>query len=206
LLIALGLLTSWATSSIVAQTKPSKRKAAPQGAAAPQIARVPKPSPNLSDGVVTRELDLNTVINDEPNPQEKLAAFLRSGAGAEATLIRMDATANGRHVLVSQSVHLLERSANTSYVWALRVSQGPASKIQRLSEHYYVNQIFQVPAELMQVAPTFNESFELAPGVYHVEVSLHRIPARFDLTQLNDDNIKHFSKVAFGTKRIVVAD
>jgi len=37
-----------------------------------------------------------------------------------------------------------------------------------------------MPADTVQMAPTFKEAIELVPGAYHMEVSLYRIPAPFD--------------------------
>jgi len=215
MLVVLGFLAFWATSSIVAQTRSARTRRDSQQIADSQGGK-PSTTPPMGWTVTqTRRVNANEPVPDKPNAQELLAAFVRSSVGGEATLLQMDATTNGRQVVVSESAHILEKSPDASYVWALRVYRGankqpgqaPKKLADRLmSEHYYVNQIFQVPADLMQMKPTFKETFELEPGVYHVQVSLERIRPNFDLRQLNDENIKQFKGGVSGIKRIVIAE
>jgi hypothetical protein len=216
LLAILGLATFWATSAIVAQTKSARIKRALEHETDSPDAKLVTAPPMISTvGQVVQNADGNARVAQNPDPQEVLDAFVRSSEDAEATLLHWEATTNGRQVVVSESVQILEKSPNASYVWALRVYRGAnkqpgtvAKKLadRLLSEHYYANQIFQVPAGLMQMKPTFKETLELEPGVYHVQVGLHRIRPNVDLRQLNDENIKQFKDGVSGIKRIVVTD
>jgi hypothetical protein len=215
LAVILGLLTFWATSSIVAQTKSARMKRASQHETDSPSGKVVAPPPMVSTVAKTRQVNGNEPVVNEPDPREVLDAFARSGTLSEARLIQMDVTTVGRRVDVSESVHILEKSPNASYVWALRVYRGAdkqpgqvATKLadRLLSERYYVNQSFHVPADLMQMKPTFKETFELGPGVYHVQVSLERIRPNVDLRQINDENIRQFKGGVSGIKRIVITD
>jgi hypothetical protein len=214
LLVVLGLLTSWTTSSIVGQLKAARLKRPSQQAGDSREGKVAAARPIASNSATVRRVDANAPVARALNPQEVLDEFLRSSAGAEATLLQMEATTNGRNVVVSQSVRILEKSPNAAYVWALRVyreaTKQPAEKLAErlLLERYYVNQIFQVPANVVQMQPTFREAFELEPGVYYVRVALHRIRPNFDLRQVTDQSIKQFKDGdgVTGMERIVIAN
>ena len=162
-----------------------------------------------------RELNDNAAVAQNRNPQDVLDAFLKLPADADLTLLQMDAKANGRNVVVSQSVHVLEKIPDASYVWALRVYQfatelprQPATKAPRklLLERYYLNQIFHVPANVMQIRPTFSEALVLEPGVYFIQVTLHRVRPDVDVRQLTEESVKQSNAGVTGMKRIVIPD
>lgn len=216
LLVVLGLLTSWATSSIVAQTKSARTTSGSQQTGARQAPAAPAQIPIVSTVVQpVRDAGANMQAANDRNPQEVFDEFLRSSVLAETTLLQMEATATGRQVVVSEAVHIMDKSPKASYVWALRVYRGqseePGQPVKTLperllSEHYYVDQTFQVPGDEMQMKPTFREVLELEPGVYYVEVSLHRIRPTFDVVKLTNDSVKQSMRRASDIKRVVIAD
>jgi hypothetical protein len=214
-LVALGVLTSWATRAIVAQTKSARTAVASRLAAAPQAGAAAARPPMVSTAVQSvRESGPNLPAANVRTPQEVFDQFVRSTMLAETTLLGMEATGAARQVIVSESVHIMEKS-KASYVWALRVYRGPSDQPGQppkklserlLSERYYFNQVFQVPGDEMQMTTSFREAFELEPGVYFVEVGLHRIRPNFDLQGLNNESVKQFKSRVSDIKRVVVTD
>ena len=104
--------------------------------------------------------------------------------GSVSTLLNMDATTNGRQVTISQSVRVLEKIPNASRVWVLRIFRDTAAEPGQQSkkrqqvpvlERCYTNQLFHVPADAVEMRPTFREAVELEPGAYLIRVSLIRM-------------------------------
>lgn len=191
LLVFLGvLLTWWATSSLVAQTKSSQMIAT-------------KPHGTLTVG--PRRDHGKTVPDFHKGPEAKLRDFLQSTDTCQVSLGSFNASADGRQVVVSANFPILERPPHATFLWALCVYDGTTKPkmAKMLSEHYYLNQLFQLPEDQVEMSPTFSETFPLAPGVYRVHVSLYRLPANFDLTSLRTTEPMRFF---YGSKRIVVTD
>jgi hypothetical protein len=208
LLVILGGLTCWTTSSIVGRTKAARAKRPSQ-----QDGKAPPVVSSVITSVV--EVNGNPPVAHDLNPQEVLDAFLRLPADADVTLLQMDATANGRNVVVSQSVQVLEKIPDASYLWALRVYHLPTEQPRQpatkpvgklLLERYYLNQIFHVPAHVMQMRPTFREALVLEPGEYIIKVALHRIRPTVDVRQLTEESLKQLDDGVTGMKVIDIAD
>jgi hypothetical protein len=154
-------------------------------------------------------------IGREQPDEEILGDFLRGPTQSEATLLHMDATANGRELVVSQKVRVLERLPDASYVWVLRVyretpkvpGQRP-SKTKRvpLVERYYTEQTFHVPADVVVMNPTFTESVVLEPGTYSVRVSLDRVRPGVDPTQLIREGLHGLDDGVTGGKTVTISD
>jgi hypothetical protein len=210
LLVVLGVLTCWTTSGLIARTKAARAKRPAQ-----QDRNAPPVVSTVLQSVRKVEINGEAAVVQDRNPQEVLDAFRRLPANAETTLLQMDATTNGRNVVVSQSVRVLEKIPDASYIWSLRVYQlateqprraatKPARKL--LLERYYLNQIFHVPANVTQMTPTFREGLELEPGVYHIHVTLHRLGPTIDVRQLTEAGVREFKDGVTGFKRIVISD
>jgi hypothetical protein len=200
--IAIVGLALWAAPAIVGRTRSAKAAEEP-----PQTSLVTvRAAPGV--GVDTRIL---------PNqaPEDVVGAFMRSSVGSEAAFVSMDAIVHGRQVGVSQTVHLLEKSPNISYVWVLRVYREPTDPLggavarasrTLLDERFYTHQLFHVPADVIEMKPTFTESLELAPGTYLIQVGLNRIPANTDPRTLDREGLRKLKNAVSGGNLVVVSD
>lgn len=114
-----------------------------------------------------------------------------------------DAVAEGRKVVISANFPILEKPPHATFLWTLRVygATGNRKKTKSLSEQYYVNQTFHLPADQVEMSPTFKETIELEPGTYRVHVSLYKLRGNFDFSTLKTAE----PKMPFcGWKKIVV--
>ena len=213
-LLAATLLGVLFGSQIVAQTKSARAASASRLTVAPQAGAAPAGAMLSTSLQSVRESGPNLPAANVRTPQEVFAEFLRSTSLTETTLLQMEATGAARQVIVSESVHIMDKS-KASYVWAIRVyrdrSDEPGQPVKKLSqrllsERYYLNQVFQVPGDEMQMTTSFREAFELEPGVYFVELGLHRIRPNFDLRGLNNESVKQFVGRVSNIKRVVVTD
>lgn len=216
-LVVLGLVTFWTTSTIVAQTnarRAGRRSQVVDNPQEPANAVPPSIGTTIAHTVVNPKGE-NAVVAQDLDPQNIVEQFRQSPAGADVTLLQMDATANGRTLTVFQGVHILEKSPNASYVWSLRIyrktgglpgqpSKKPTEK--HVLERYYFNQMFKVPENSVEMKPTFTEALELEPGTYRVRVGLHRLRPTVDLQQLTNEKMKQFGDGLGGMKTIVIAD
>lgn len=214
---AVGLLAVWSASSIVAQAKfTGTNGGAGQTGEAKRSNQVARP-PTIGTTLETvRVADAGMPGAVKTDPQAAFEEFVRSPSVlANANLLQMEATTDGRRVIVSESAHIMEKSPDASYVWAVRVYRDgrklPGQPVRPLSErllseHYYLDQVFKVPAASMQMTPTFKDSFALEPGVYHVQVTLHRVRPNFDARQLTPQTMKQFKSRVGGIQRVVVTD
>jgi hypothetical protein len=212
LLVVLAFFTSWITSSIVAQTKIGRFHRASS-----QDRENQKPNAVAPLGISTEISNAKAGGNAQGpkvrTPQEVVDEFLRFSAQSEATLSKkLEARINGRQVVVSQTVHVLEKSPNASYVWVLRVYRelhdpsGRGQAREPVLERYYTNQAFQVPANVVEMKPSFTETLVLEPGVYFVRVSLNRMRPGDGLGPVTDESVKQAQDGVSDVTKVVIAD
>jgi hypothetical protein len=195
---AVAVSTWWLTSKIVAQTRASRKKTAEQTSGVraakdekrPRVTTASKSLKVLEPGVAPAGFDDGIV-----------PPSLVNSANIESIEVLSDGPAVG----VSVGARIIE-TQDMIYVWSLRVHNQAGAKPKLISERYYREQVFKVtPGEFSH--PTFNERFELAPGVYKVVVSLHRVPLNFDLAKLGPPETKPPGTILIsGSRKITVTD
>jgi hypothetical protein len=107
----------------------------------------------------------------------------------------------GRRVHVFAEAAILEKRRDQRYVWGLRIWNGP-DRAKLLLDRPYIHQPFTVLAG--RATPTFEETLELGPGQYVVEVRLHEVPSRAEIAMLKDREFADSHRVFAGAKPAVI--
>lgn len=115
-----------------------------------------------------------------------------------------EVAAANRQVSVAARVSIEESLQNPAFMWSLRVYSGPPER-KPLSRRDYREQIFRA-AHGVEATPTFQETFELAPGRYVIRLTLHRMPENFDLAKLKDERTDRSTYAVSAVKEILIAD
>ncbi len=176
-LVALGVATTFATSSLLAQVRPKSRK---------------KP---------TATATLQVKIADAPNDQFSRVAALTHGT-VSVDLLNVTPGPNG--LVVTGQASVRELRPNVAYVWALRVRDAAAKTV--LAESRYDTQVFQVPRDTQTLLPTFDDTLRLPlpAGKYKVELALYEVPPG-GIELLDNPNVKTHQLMAKKTAAVTIS-
>lgn len=96
---------------------------------------------------------------------------------------QMDVVTVGQRVAVTGAAEVYETVPGNLYVWLLRIYSGDDQK-PLLKEHHYANRAVIVPQGVDTMSPTFEDAFELPPGVYKVELTIYCVAPGFPFDKL----------------------
>jgi len=176
-LIVLAVVTSLATSAMLAQRARRSRSTA-------QAKAAPIPVPAATTRVATQE---EVLAYARANAGRDLHAELESNPQmlTHSLAPRFTTTLNGNKVDVSAKALLFDRREGVSFMWALRVYDGEVRGRKPIVEKIYDHQLTAVPVGKV-IEPTFTESVELPPGDYQVEVALYAFQPDFDMSKVDE--------------------
>lgn len=132
------------------------------------------------------------------------------GMLAEPVIVRVV----GRHVFVEGAVRIMGQwMPGLQYTWQLRVyEQRPGvqpTEAPLRHERYYREWATILPPEQAAARLTFADNFDLAPGVYRIELGLCGFQPGFDFRSLKPGESVHMKAhggAVGGMARVVVAD
>ena len=124
-----------------------------------------------------------------------------------AKLSHLDVAVTGRQVAVSGNVEAVDKVPGSSYIWLLRVYTNDKQR-QLLKEHHYLDQAVTLPEGEVAMNPAFNDTIELPPGGYKVELTMYAVPPDFPFKKVKfgeDMRKKAIIKVS-GLRKVEIAD
>lgn len=109
-------------------------------------------------------------------PNKNGAAGLPAGAvpvvnTASGSFDELTVTSGPAGVAVAAKVTLMDKRPAKSYMWGVLIRGEDFGNV--ISNVNYDEQVFTPPADGKVMKPTFKDVFQLAPGVYYIEVVLY---------------------------------
>lgn len=182
ILVALGACSSAVTRAILAQS--GKREVGAQNPTGQNVAH------RLTRVQVPRAA---AAANNGPAPEHQFVT-------SSGTFDGMSVVPTRDGIAVSAAVTLFDRASKNSYAWTISIRDANGKEVRGLN---YDRQVFRLASPEPKTF-TFNDSFQVAPGSYTVQLKLWTPRAGLNIAALRAEGTRHPDNILGGSQKVIV--